>query len=109
MRKASFVILALLALLFTGALPAQAHHGGHFGGGIWIGPIWPFYPYPYSYYAGPPVIIREQQPEVYIEEPQQEEQHYWYYCLNPKGYYPYVKECPDGWTKVAPRPPQRKE
>jgi len=27
---------------------------------------------------------------------------YWYYCENPKGYYPYVKDCPYGWMKVVP-------
>lgn len=30
---------------------------------------------------------------------------YWYYCDNPSGYYPDVKECPGGWRAVAPRPP----
>jgi hypothetical protein len=101
MKKNIYIILAILALLFGFALPAQAR--GHFVGGIWLGPVWgPFYPYPYSYYS-PPVVIREE-PQV-IMEPQPEEQ-YWYYCTNPKGYYPYVKQCPAGWTKVVPRPPQ---
>ena len=29
---------------------------------------------------------------------------YWYYCESSDGYYPYVKECPGGWQRVAPRP-----
>jgi hypothetical protein len=33
---------------------------------------------------------------------QSEEPSYWYYCQNPQGYYPYVKQCPSGWTKVPP-------
>jgi hypothetical protein len=31
-------------------------------------------------------------------------QPYWYYCERSKSYYPYVKECPSGWTRVAPQP-----
>lgn len=30
---------------------------------------------------------------------------WWYMCKKPAGYYPYVKECPSGWEKVAPTPP----
>ncbi len=31
----------------------------------------------------------------------------WYYCDDPKGYYPQVDACPGGWTAVvAPRPPE---
>jgi hypothetical protein len=29
---------------------------------------------------------------------------YWYYCTNPDGYYPYIKQCGSGWQKVAPTP-----
>ena len=25
---------------------------------------------------------------------------------SPKGYYPYVKECPSGWERVPPAPPK---
>jgi hypothetical protein len=49
------------------------------------------------------------QPPVYIERqdeamPQSEAQQYWYFCKSAKGYYPYVKECPEGWQKVLPQP-----
>ncbi len=30
---------------------------------------------------------------------------WWYVCRKPAGYYPYIKECPSGWDKVAPTPP----
>ncbi|MFA6313755.1 MAG: hypothetical protein WCV99_00795 [Sterolibacterium sp.] len=30
---------------------------------------------------------------------------WWYFCKNPEGYYPYVRECPSGWEKVSPVPP----
>ena len=87
----------------------DGHGGGHFRGGIWYGPGWwwdpffyPYYPY-YPYYEQPPVVI-QQQPEYVAPEPQPQESSYWYYCRNPKGYYPYVKSCPGGWLKVAPTP-----
>lgn len=96
--------------------------------GIWIGPGWypwwsepwgypalRYQPYPYSYsysytypyrrYEPPPA---ETPPRVY--EPQapdvQQEESPWYYCQEPPGYYPYVRDCPQGWTKVAPAPEQ---
>jgi len=77
----------------------------HFG--VFIGvPIWqPFYPAPYYYY--PPVAVAPSSPPVYIEQgnAQAAESNYWYYCTNPEGYYPYVKQCPGGWQKVVPQPP----
>ena len=30
---------------------------------------------------------------------------WWYFCRKTSGYYPYVRECPDGWEKVSPTPP----
>lgn len=73
------------------------HRGPHFywGGSFVVGP-W----FPYGYYAPPPVIIQHQ-PPVYIE-PEQEEGNYWYYCRDPEGYYPYVRNCPEGWMRVVP-------
>jgi len=100
------------------------YHGPRYsyGGGVWIGPGWldpwwgypyysyPYYPYPYNpYYAAPPVAT-QQQPQVYVEPaPQQEDQNYWYYCPKSKGYYPYVKKCPEGWLKVVPSPAPQDE
>jgi hypothetical protein len=87
-------------------------HRGHGGVSIWLGPGWgpgwwgPYYnPYYYPYYQEP--IVVEQRPEIYLQPlPQAEQQPvYWYYCKNPQGYYPYVKQCPDGWMKVVPTPP----
>ena len=50
----------------------------------------------------------QQQPMTYIEqapaaEPAQT-QGFWYYCAASRAYYPYVKECPAGWQRVAPQP-----
>lgn len=103
-----------LALAVVGAAPAWADHGhghGRVHFGVVIGPLWGpwFYPPP-PYYYYPPVVI-QQQPPVYIEQqpappaaaPQP--QNYWYFCADANKYYPYVKECPGGWQRVAPQPP----
>jgi len=28
---------------------------------------------------------------------------WWYWCNESRAYYPYVKECPAGWQRVAPQ------
>ncbi|WP_317203675.1 hypothetical protein [Janthinobacterium sp.] len=62
----------------------------------WYGPGWyggPYYGYPYPYgysYAMPPVGYVERGATL------------WYYCANPQGYYPYVKECSTDWRVVVP-------
>lgn len=116
-------LLALLAALAASfaAAPASAwdghHHGPRVGIGLHFGiPIgpYPYYygPYPYYYYSPyyyPPVVV-QQQPPVYIEQapaPQAQQapaSAYWYYCADSRAYYPYVKECPAGWQRVAPQP-----
>jgi hypothetical protein len=30
---------------------------------------------------------------------------FWYYCTEPAGYFPYVKDCAEPWLKVIPAPP----
>jgi hypothetical protein len=130
MKKRICLMLVVMALFLTNVLPANAagwgrgpgyYHGPRYSysGSIWIGPGWldpwwgyPYYSYPYypyPYYPEPPVVTQEQ-PQVYVEPaPQQEEQNYWYYCPKSKGYYPYVKKCPEGWLRVVPSPvPQDK-
>lgn len=88
----------------------RGHYWGHrfyWGGSIMLGPWWyPWYPYPYGYYAAPPSYV--QPPQVYVQ-PQQPQQSYWYYCQDPKGYYPYVQSCPGGWMKVLPQTPPPKQ
>lgn len=111
----------LLLLAALCASSAWAGHRGHVRFGVVVGaPVFsPWYhPYPYyyppSYYYPPyaPVVI-ERTPPVYIEQstptpvqpPQAAPTNYWYYCEASKGYYPYVNECPSGWQKVLPQPP----
>ncbi len=73
------------------------------------------YGYGPPYYAYPPVITVPAAPLVYIQRqdiPQQDglqgpaqlPANYWYYCRIPGGYYPSVRNCPDGWQQVAPQP-----
>ncbi len=99
-------MLVSIMLVLTVVTPGYAF----FRGRVWIGPGWwgprvyPYYWAPYPYYYGPPVI---QQPPVYAEpapQPEERQQNYWYYCTDPQGYYPYVKQCPKGWLKVVPTP-----
>jgi hypothetical protein len=47
--------------------------------------------------ATPPVYIERQA----VSQPQMA---YWYYCSNPQGYYPYVKNCSVNWIPVPPKP-----
>ena len=115
MKKIICIALAAMALILAGSTNGEArrghgHHGGHFSVGVFAGPGWgpgwgwPYYPsYPYyPYYSGPPVVV-QQEPETYIQrDSQDEEQIYWYFCKDPEGYYPYVKNCPKGWLKVMP-------
>lgn len=113
-------LLAALAAILLGAglaFPAQAHHfGGHprvtfgFHFGVPLGYPY-YYPPPYYYYPPyyyPPAVVQSS-PPVYVEraDPQPAQaQDYWYYCLDAKMYYPYVKQCQGGWQRVNPQPSQ---
>ena len=115
------VLLTLAVAATFAAAPANAggYYRGHAHGprvvfGFSVGAPWgypyayPYYPYypAYGYYPAPVVV--QQQPSVYVERPQVEPSQpaagYWYYCADSRAYYPYVKECPAGWQRVAPRP-----
>jgi hypothetical protein len=134
MKRIIYIALTTIALMlaaspsgYGGGIHGGGFHGGGFHGGgfhggfhghghfhssfgVFIGPGWwgypypyypyypyPYYPYPYPYYGTPP------QQENY-EFVQPESPSYWYFCQNPKGYYPYVKQCPNGWMRVVPTP-----
>lgn len=114
------LIIALLLLGAFGAGNAWADHRGHVHLGVVIGPYWGplYYPQPYYYppYYYPPMVMERPAPQVYIEQQPDPAApaaapdsaapaNYWHYCPEAKGYYPYVKECPNGWQKVSPQPP----
>ena len=65
-----------------------------------------FYSPPPAYYNSP-FFAASPQPPVYIEQGAATEAPVagsWYYCAGSQAYYPYVKECPEGWQPVAPVP-----
>lgn len=104
------ILVVVLALVMAGIGSSAWAHGPrvrlgvHFGGPVW-GPVW----YPSPYYYPPQVIVvpPPAPPPVYIEQTEAP-QNYWYFCKTAQGYYPYVKECPDGWQKVLPQPENSK-
>ena len=99
-----------LALVAAPAWSGPYRHHTHVG--VYVGPVWDpwFYPPPVYYYPPPPPVVIERQPPVYIEQAPPaapEPTAYWYYCAPSKAYYPTVKQCPAGWTRIAPpQPPQ---
>jgi hypothetical protein len=81
----------------------HVHLGLYFGVPVW-GPA--YYAAPYYY---PPVVAEPAAPPTYVEQgavqaASWQAQGYWYYCADAKAYYPYVKQCPGGWQRVAPQP-----
>ncbi len=127
--KTACWFIALLGLLSSNSVSARGGHGGghhsrgHYGGGFSHGGYYSlgllglgyglgYYDRPYysPYYAYPPTIVTvPMTPPVYIQQAQPVTQQYpagyWYYCDNPQGYYPYIKQCPNGWQQVEPTPP----
>jgi hypothetical protein len=82
-------------------------YGGYGYGGYGLGSPY-YYPPPYVY---PQTVIVPATPPVYNQQlqiqPAQAQTSYWYYCEDPEGYYPYVKDCPAGWLQVVPQPPEQ--
>lgn len=78
---------------------------GYGGYGFGYGP--PYYPYPPVAPSVPQVYIERQDmpPQDGRQSSAQLPPDYWYYCRAPEGYYPYVKDCPEGWEQVTPQPP----
>ena len=73
---------------------------------FFIGPSVVYLPAYSPYYYYPPGIILA--PPTYLDGssvPPGVQPAYWYYCDNPRGYYPNVRECPGGWRQVVPTPP----
>ncbi len=72
------------------------HHGwfrGRFGWWWWAGGAWYFYTapvYPYPAYVS----------DVYYDDASSEGTGYWYWCNDPRGYYPYVQTCNGPWQPV---------
>lgn len=83
-----------------------------YGSGYYY-PGYSSYPYGYSGYAYPgagytyPSLSGE-----YIEQaasqppPPAQTQGDWYFCAGSNAYYPYARECPEGWQRVPSIPPR---
>jgi hypothetical protein len=105
-------LIGALACLWAGSVWADPHWHHyprtHVELGFYWG--WPGWWYPaHPIYVPPPVVVvpPPAPPPVYIEQPRATaplEPGYWYYCREARAYYPYVKECPGPWEKVAPQP-----
>lgn len=116
-------VFALGAIASAPAVAGHRHHGGHVRFGVFVGPgFWypspyygyrPYYypPYYYPPYYYPPVVAGLASPPAYVEQggsqpaPAPSQSNWWYYCADAKAYYPYVRQCPGGWQRVAPQPP----
>jgi hypothetical protein len=74
-----------------------------YGPGPYYGP-YPYYapPPPPNYYAPPPPQAPPA-PQATCAPPPQ----FWYYCDDPKGYYPQVQNCPTPWREVSAPPPKK--
>ena len=118
-RMLFFLVFILSGSLVSCNAFADRYHGHYhgrsrtsigimFGGPIWPSPAYaPYYPYyPYApYYPYPQTVVLESKPTTYLEKaPEYNAQHYWYYCSDPKGYYPYVLKCNANWQRVIPFP-----
>jgi hypothetical protein len=108
-RVIAFLVLAAL----SGAALAHGHRGGprvsfglHFGVPIFH-PWYPAYYYPPAYYPVAPIVVQPPSPPVYVERSDvvPEGAGTWYFCRESNTYYPYVKQCPGGWTRVPAQPP----
>jgi hypothetical protein len=119
----SLKMALILVLVLAGAMASESvlarGHGGHVRFGVFVGgpAFWPGYYYPPSYYYPPyyPSYYPTYYPPAvaapsYVEQggaqaaPAPSQGNWWYYCTDAKAYYPYVKECPAGWQRVAPQP-----
>lgn len=114
---------------------AEPHRGGHGGGPGWWGiglglglgweaahirdpyyyPAYPVYYYPapgYYYPVSPPTVMIDSPSAALppggpagIAPPAAQSAPNWYYCDSAKGYYPYVRQCPEPWHMVPATPP----
>ena len=121
---------AVLAVLMAFPLPSEA--GGRYWGPWGHGHYWrgtsvgvvvgvplggaylapgPYYDWPYTWPTR--TLVVEAPKPVYVERDSVPSQgltdieaggDWWYYCREPKGYYPDVPRCPKGWETVPPRP-----
>ena len=116
MRRILFagIAAAIAAVAVSGSAEA-AWRGGFWGPRVFIGPTFgfgvyaPYWVPPPVYYAPPPVVVQQgyaappaQQAPAAMAPPAASGN--WYYCNNPQGYYPYVRQCNGQWQTVPANP-----
>lgn len=104
---------ALAALPVSDAAWARGGGHGHHGhGGVHLGlligiPLLLHHWSHHTYAAPPPAVVVPAEPPAYVIRDEPPHTAYWYRCLEPDGYYPYVRDCPAGWQRELPRAPPR--
>lgn len=105
------LILLILAIASSSAFAhgrggGRVHLGLNFGFPIGFYSPW-YYALPPAYYYPPAqVVVQPASPPVYVERSDvvPEGLGTWYFCRESNTYYPYVKQCPGGWTRVPAQP-----
>ncbi len=89
------------------------HYGGHYyryGRHYYDDDYWGtllLYSAPYLLSLLPPYPARVPVAAPAVTTDYVEQSSYWYYCTDPEGYHPYVRDCPGGWMQVVPSGPPR--
>ena len=126
MRKKGILVLTLAILLVMVASDVLAqrsrsrsgsghgggrghhHHSGHHkhrssytSFGFMFGMSPGYYPWYGSSVVAVPVATG---PVSYIQRSEGDApaEHFWFYCTQPQGYYPWVRECQGNWQRVRP-------
>lgn len=111
--------------LWHGGRWVHGWHGGRLGwwwfaAGSWYFYTRPVYPYPDPYVPSTVIVqpqvvqpqmlaVQQPAPQVVAQAPAPPAApapQMWYQCKNPAGYYPYISNCPGGWTPVPASPTQ---
>lgn len=105
------VLILLILAIASGSAFAHGRGGRvqlglHFGFPIGFYSPWYYAPPPAYYYPPAPVVVQPASPPVYVERSDvvPEGPGTWYFCRESNSYYPYVKQCPGGWTRVPAQP-----
>jgi len=102
------LILVILTIASGSALAhgrARVAVGLNFGFPGWYAPYY-YHPAPVYYYPPAPVYVQPPAPSAYVERSDvaPEGPGTWYFCRESNTYYPYVKQCPGGWSRVPAQP-----
>jgi hypothetical protein len=101
MRRRWMMLVVLMVRLFGSIGSVEAWGGRRFGGsgvaiGIGLGPLWA----PYAAPVVVPLPVVTLAPSILM--PPATPPTFWCSCEHPRGYYPYVVQCPNGWRAVSP-------